>query len=219
MAMAIATTVPPPAWVDADPDALRGALAEARAATELPGPGMFEYFVDLARRLQEWIFGALERMPWAGLPSFERIAIYTALGGSALAVLIVLWAALRRWRKGRAARQATAEAVPVPAAPAPPSGDAGWWQRELQRRLAEGRLRPALEAAWWWTARRLDPPGLDASWTTGDLLRGARSSPNRGGAAALRAPLRRLDRQLWGGGALRRDEVEAVVAELDGAAS
>ena len=97
-------------------------------------------------------------------------------------------------------------------------GDAGWWQRELQRRLAEGRLRPALEAAWWWTARRLDPPGLDPSWTSGDLLRSASSSPNQGSGGTLRAPLRKLDRQLWGGGALARDEVESVVAELGGAA-
>jgi len=205
----MATTVPPPAWLEADPEALRRALAEAKADSELPGPGMFDYAVDLARALRDWIFGALERVPWAGLPTFERIALFTALGGSALAVVIVLWAVVRRWRKRRAARQTTAEVVPVPAAAEPPSGDASWWQRELQRRLAEGRLRAALEAAWWWTARRLDPPGLDSSWTTGDLLR-------KGGAAALRSPLRRLDRQLWGGGALRRDEVESVVAELGG---
>ena len=205
------SSVPPPAWLEADPEALRRALAEAKAASELPGPSMVDYLTDLARWLQERIFGALERMPWAGLPSFERITIYTALGGAGLAAVIVLSAAAGRWRKRRAAREALAGAVPLPAAPPPLFGDAGWWQRELERRLAEGRLRPALEAAWWWTARRLDPPGLDASWTTGDLLR-------ESGAPRVRAPLRRLDRQLWGSGALRRDEVESVVAELGGAA-
>jgi hypothetical protein len=210
----MASTLPPPAWADADPEALHRALAEAKAATKLPGPGAVEYLADLARWLLERTFGALERvLPWSGRPIVERIGIYAAVGAALLAALVVLLVAVRRWRARRARRQAPAVAVPMPSAPATPSGDASWWQRELQRRLAEGRLRPALEAAWWWTARRLDPPGLDPSWTSGELLR-ASGAPG----AALRAPMRRLDRQLWGGGGLRRDEVESVVADLGGVA-
>ena len=212
----MASKLPPPAWADADPEALRRALAEARAGSELPGPGAFDYIADLARWLRERIFGALERVAWAGLPTFERILIFMALGGALLAALAVLAVAVRQWRRRRAKRQAPV-AVPLPAAPTLPTGDAGWWQREVQRRLAAGSLRPALEAAWWWTARRLDPPGLDASWTSGDLLRSLRWR-SESGAAALRTPLRRLDRQLWSDGALRRDEVEAVIADLAGAA-
>ncbi len=211
----MASTLPPPAWVDADPEALRRALAEAKADAKLPGPGFVEYLADLARWLLELVSGAFELVaPWSGRPIAERIAIYAALAAAALAALVVLVVAVRRWRAQRTRREAPAAAVPLPSAPAAPSGDATWWLRELQRRLADGRLRPALEAAWWWTARRLDPPGLDPSWTSGELLRAS-----GGSGAALRAPLRRLDRQLWGGGALRRDEVEAVVAELGGASS
>ena len=207
----MASGLPPPGWVDADPEALRRALAEAKSESKLPGPGALDYAVDLARWLRDRLFGALERVEWAGLPVVERVAIYAALGAALLAALVVLVVAVRRWRRALTRHEGPASAVPLPAVPALPSGDAGWWQGELQRRLAEGRLRPALEAAWWWTARRLDPPGLDPSWTSGDLL-------HKSGAAALRRPLRRLDRQLWGSGELRRDEVESVVAELGGAA-
>ena len=204
--------LPPPAWVKGDPEAMRRALAEAKAASKLPGPGMFDYWADLIRWLMDRVFGLLERVaPWSGMPLVERIAIYAALVSALVAAVAVAVMAARRWHKRRGLRAAGASAVPLPSAPALPAGDAGWWQRELQRRLAEGRLRPALEAAWWWTARRLDPPGLDPSWTSGDLLRAS-------GVRALRAPLRKLDRQLWGGGALARDEVESVVAELGGAA-
>src|SRR4029453_17866014 len=113
-----------------------------------------------------------------------------ALGARWVAGSVVLVVAVRRWRASRP--KSSEPVVSVAPAPSPaPTGDAAWWEAELRRRLAAEALRPALGAAWGWTARRLDPPGLDASWTTGQLLR-ARPSP------ALRSPLRRLDRQLWG---------------------
>jgi hypothetical protein len=203
--------LPPPAWTPADPAALRDALAEAKVSERLPGPSYFDYVTDVGRDLVERLFGALERaVPWAGLPIVERIAVYTAVGAALAALLAVLVAATRLWRRSRQRREAGAAATALPAAASAPSGDAGWWEAELRRRLEAGALRPALEAAWWWTARRLDPPGLDSSWTSGELLR-------RSGRAALRPPLRRLDRQLWGGGALERQQVESVVAELAGA--
>lgn len=211
--------LPPPAWANSDPETMRRALAEAKAASKLPSPGMFDYLADFIRWLQDRLFGLLERVaPWSGMPVVERIAIYAALVSALVAAVAIVVIVARRWRKRRALPGAGASAMPVPAGPALPAGDASWWQRELQQRLAEGRLRAALEAAWWWTARRLDPPGLDPSWTSSDLLRSASSLPNQGGAGALRAPLRKLDRQLWGGGELARGEVESVVAELGGAA-
>jgi hypothetical protein len=200
-------TLPPPSWTAADPAALREALAQAKASQKLPGPSFAEYMLNFGRWLQERIFGAVGKaLPWLDAAIVERVALYTALGAAALAALAVLLAAVRRWR---ARREAVGRAVALEgAAPsALPPGDAAWWLVELRRRLAAGALRPALEAAWWWTARRLDPPGLDPSWTTGQLLRA-------GAAAPLRTPLRRLDRLLWGGGAPRRDEVEAVVEDL-----
>jgi len=199
--------LPPPPWIPADPVALRDALAEAKAASKMPGPSMGEYAYDLGRWLQDRIFGALERvLPWTGLPIVEQVAIYGALAAALLAALAVLVVAIRRWRAARKERSATV-VVTRSAAPPPPPGDAGWWREELARRLAAGNLRGALEAAWWWTARRIDPPGLDPSWTSGDLVRST-------GSPRLSEPLRRLDRQLWGGAAPERAEVEGVVRDL-----
>jgi hypothetical protein len=201
-------TLPPLAWRAADPAALREALAQAKASQKLAGPSFGEYVFDLGQWLKERLLGLLgDSGGWSRISLLERVAFYTALAAAGLAALAVLAMALRRWRSRRLVEVASPLAV-MPAA-APPPGDAGWWREELRRRLAAGALRPALEAAWWWTARRLDPPGLDPSWTTGELLR-------VGGAAPLRAPLRRLDRLLWGGGMPRRDEVDAVVHELAG---
>jgi hypothetical protein len=199
--------LPPPPWTPADPVALRDALAQAKAATKMPGPSMSEYLFDLGKWLQERILGALERvLPWTGLPVVEKVSIYGALAAALLAVLTVLVIALRRWRAARKRRNAKA-VVTQSSAPPPPPGDAAWWREELARRLAAGNLRGTLEAAWWWTARRIDPPGLDPSWTSGDLLR-ASDLPR------LHEPLRRLDRQLWGGTAPERAEVDAVVRDL-----
>jgi hypothetical protein len=199
--------LPPPAWMPADPAALHEALRDAHAESKLPGPGLGDYLFDVARALGDRVTAALQKvLPWTDRPIIERIALYTALGAALLGAFAVLAVAIRRWRVSRPKRVE----VPMSVAPAPqaaPSGDAAWWEAELRRRLAAGALRPALEAAWWWTARRLDPPGLDATWTTGQLLRAHPST-------ALRTPLRRLDRQLWGGDAPRREEVVAVVSEL-----
>jgi hypothetical protein len=212
----VTTTLPPPTWSAADPAALREALAQAKAAQELPGPSFGEYLFDFFRKLEELGSSVAGRaLPWADQPLVEQVVIYAALSAALLAALAVLWVAVRHWRaeRGRRAGGEMVAGLLVADAPALPDGDAAWWRAELARRLAAGALRPALEAAWWWTARRLDPPGLDPSWTTGDLVR-------RGGAraGALRAPLRRLDRQLWGGGTTSRGDVEAVVAELGGGA-
>jgi hypothetical protein len=200
-------SVPPPAWHAADGEALRQALAQAKAPGELPSPGLGDYLIDLGRWFQEGLVALLGRaLPWAGTTMIERILLYTAVGAAGLAALAVLVLVLRRWRASRSQRDVVlAPAGLLPAVP--PPGDAAWWRAEMARRLAAGALRPALEAAWWWTARRLDPPGLDPSWTTGELLRA-------GGAAVPRAPLRRVDLLLWGGAAPRREEVEAVVNEL-----
>jgi hypothetical protein len=198
--------LPPPPWIPADPVALRDALAQAKAANKMPGPSMGEYLFDLGKWLQERIFSALERvLPWTGLPIVEKVSIYGALAAALLAALTVLVIALRRWRAVRKGR--TAKAVVTQSSAPPPPGDAAWWREELTRRLAAGNLRGTLEAAWWWTARRIDPPGLDPSWTSGDLLR-ASDLPR------LHEPLRRLDRQLWGGASPERAEVDAVVRDL-----
>ena len=194
----------PPPWTPADADALQRAL-DAAGPSALPGPSFGEYLVDLGTWLRDRLFDVVGRaLPAGDWSAVERIALYGVAGAAALAAVLVLVVALRRVRRRGAGRPAV-----LPLAPPPPEedADADWWGRELARRLEAGALRDALAAAWWWVALRLAPPGLDRSWTTGDLLRAT-------GAADLRAPLARLERLQWGGGEPGRAAVEAVVAEL-----
>ena len=85
----------------------------------------------------------------------------------------------------------------------------GWWLVGL---LVLGGI-----AGLVLSSRRLDSSGSTLSRGALGWL-ATRLYLEKRGASALRAPLRKLDRQLWGGGALARDEVESVVAELGGAA-
>jgi hypothetical protein len=201
----VSGAVRPPPWREADAEALRDAIARTGEPGALPHPGFADYVRDLARAVQEWFYDLLGRaVPVMDLPLLE-VMVWVVTLGAAAAVAGLLVLALRRRR-----RRMTLAGAAVPLAgegePAAP-GDAGWWWNEAARRLEAGEVRPALAALWWWVARRLDPPGLDRSWTTSDLLRG-------GGITARRLPLRRLDRLLWGPGAPARVEAEALRDEL-----
>ena len=197
-------TLPPPPWAAADEAALRRAL-DAAGPSDVPRPSFGEYLLDLGAWLRDALLETLSRaMPSDGPGLFQRLALWTAVGAAAIAALVVLAVAARRLRR-RAAAPTAAAAL---AAPSPEtSGDAEWWAGELVRRLEAGSLHGALAALWWWVARRLDPPGLEPSWTTGELLRAS-------GRTGLREPLRRLDRLQWGTAEPRRDDVEALVRTL-----
>jgi hypothetical protein len=202
--------LPPPEWRDADPAALRDAVTAAGGGGEPPGPSLAEYAADLALWLRSRFADALGRsLPGADVGQLELFVTYAAIfvALSALAVLaVVLVRQLRRRRGGVAGPSATSEQL----APAPPplaAHDAEWWWGEAGRLLEAGAPRQAAGALWWWAARRLDPPGLDATWTTGQLLR-------RSGATTLRGPLRRLDALLWGAAAPHGEQVGELRGEL-----
>jgi hypothetical protein len=195
---------PPPEWRPADPEALQAAIEGAGGGGSLPGPSLAEYGFDLARWLEERFFDFLGRtLPATQLPVLE-VVVWTAAGAATVA-LLVLFAMASRRRRRRAEVGPAVTALDGAATPAP-SGDAAWWWAEAGRLLDRGEVRPALAALWWWAARRLDPPGLDPAWTTADLL--------RVGGSAARAPLRRVERLLWGPGAPAREDAEAVRGEL-----
>ena len=205
----VAPVPPPPAWRAADPAALREAVERAGGGGEPPEPGLTEYAFDLGRWLQSQLAAFLGRaLPDAGFEALELIVTYAAVlvAIAALAVVAVL-VARRVKRARRLGAPPGASEVAVPLAPPATARDAEWWWSEAARRLERGEARAALGALWWWAARRLDPPGLDESWTTGELLRG------RGGAA-LRPPLRRLDALLWGAEPPRPEQVEELRGEL-----
>ena len=205
----VAPALPPPQWRAADPASLRDAVERAGGGGEPPAPGLTEYAFDLGRWLQSQLAAFLGRaLPDAGFEALELIVTYAAVlvAIAALAVVGVLVARrVRRTRRAGAAPGASEAAVPVP--PPATAREAEWWWAEAARRLERGEVRAALGALWWWAARRLDPPGLDESWTTGELLRGR-------AAAALRPPLRRLDALLWGAEPPRAEQVEELRGEL-----
>jgi hypothetical protein len=201
---AAARQVEPPAWTPADDEALRRAL-DAAGPSELPGQSVGDYLMGLAAWLRDLFLETIGRaLPTPGWTVVENVALYVVLCAAAIGVVAFFAAAFRRFRR-RSKPQP--EGTPVEAASPGANADAEWWGAELTRRLEGGAWRAALEALWWWVARRLDPPGLDPSWTTGDLL-------HAGGAAPLREPLRRLERLQWGGAEPRREDVEAVVSAL-----
>jgi hypothetical protein len=201
----VSVPVPPPDWRQADPEALRGALAEAGGGGSLPGASVTEYLMDLAgwllERLLELIGGALpdNRPEW-----LERLVVWGAVGLAGTAALVALWAVWRRRRRPVEGPAVEGLANPPPAS----SRTADWWWAEAARLLEQGAVRPALAALWWWVARRLDPPGLDETWTTADLLR------VEGAAVGARRPLRHVDRLLWGRAVPAREQVESVRGEL-----
>ena len=199
----VAEPIAPPAWTPADEAALRRAL-EAAGPSEVPKASFDEYLLDLGAWLRDLFIDLVGRaLPWDDTSWLERLALWVALGAAVVAALVVLAVALRRRRR----RAATSEVTPLAAPPPEASAGADWWAGELARRLEAGSLRGALEALWWWVARRVDPPGLDPSWTTGELLRASRK-------AVLREPLRRLERLQWSTAEPRRDEVESLARNL-----
>jgi hypothetical protein len=197
----------PPDWHSADPAILRQAVAQA-GAEEPAGPTFTDYFFDLGRWIASLVESVLE--VGADTTSLELYVAYATVFVALAALAILVIVALRhrrRRREGRGVPETEELALAAPAALA--ARDAEWWWSEAGRRLAAGALRPALAALWWWTARRLDPPALDATWTTGELLR--TSGPV---ALGLRPPMRRLDALLWGAAPPLPEQVEELRGEL-----
>ena len=161
-------------------------VAPAAAHRELLARVLAETRVVTAREESGWAAWLTEQIgrAWASLMELlVRAAGAVAVGdwplrGIALAIVLVVAAALavqlvaalrrRRWRRPRAG---DAEVAAVAAAEGEGLGwSAGAWRAEIDRRLAAGRVREALEAVWWWLARVLAGSRAEASWTGRELL-------------------------------------------------
>jgi hypothetical protein len=105
---------------------------------------------------------------------------------AALAALLILRAVVSRVRR----RPAAEPKIVTTSAPDLPR-DAAGWRAELERRLAAGRTREALEALWWWLARSLAGAGAEPDWTSRDLVARSRRKD-------LRDLVRRLDAFTYG---------------------
>jgi hypothetical protein len=141
------------------------------------------------------LFGAFQRAmvaaivagaKWLHLAPWMLWGIVGVL--AALAALLIVRAVVSRVRRRPAAEpKAITTSAGAPALPP----DAAGWRAELERRLAAGRTREALEALWWWLARSLAGAGAEPDWTSRDLVARFRRQD-------LRDLVRRLDAFTYG---------------------
>lgn len=124
-----------------------------------------------------------------------------------LAVLLLLRMVMARVRAGGRQDQ-EAGSVAAGEGPVPAPRDAAGWRAELERRLAEGRIPEALEAAWWWLARSVAGEKAEPDWTSRDLLARARRRE-------LTPLVRRLDAFIYGPRQPEADELRALVGRLE----
>jgi hypothetical protein len=159
----------------ADAEALEAVFARADLQTTMPEPSWTGYLQVLAEGIARWLGDWLD-------PLFRALGArgdilgplaWAFVGGTVLLLVLgIARLAVGAWRRrsplaGGAART---EHVPAP----PRERDRLAWRREVERRLAEGKVKEALEAIWWWMARSLCPERAHRSWTSGDLLHAAR---------------------------------------------
>lgn len=180
-------------------------LEESEVDRRVQGPGWPTYVSYVGYRLgSAWLERLGESLVSSGIPWVAVAWILLAAAVSAtLAAVVIHW--LRR-------QGATVPTPPAAAGPeAPPASPRSMeeWRTLFEERLAGGDLLAALEALWWWTARRLDPPGLDPSWTTSRLLSATARSD-------LRPLLRQLDALTFGIRRPQRRQVAGLARQLQG---
>jgi hypothetical protein len=158
----------------ADADLIARVLAETRVARSPARPSIVA-----------WL-GALLEAALRGLGAWaERAGLGADIVEAAkiIALVVLLLAAVPLALAAARAIRALSERR-RPAAPAPAweevardgrPEDPREWRRRIEERLARGDVAGALEALWWWLALSVAPdPGVDASWTTRELLQRAR---------------------------------------------
>lgn len=152
-------------------------------------PPASSYLGELGRALQEALVQALVR--GARMLHLSKGIFYAlAAAVAVLALLLIARALLPRLRR----RPRTLERGELASTPAPAPAaalDAAGWRKELERRLAEGRIPEALEALWWWLARSLAGAAAEPDWTSRDLVARSRRED-------LRDLIRRLDLLTYG---------------------
>jgi hypothetical protein len=171
-----------------------------------PAPPDSSYIGELFGAAQQALLDALlagGRM--LNLPRPVVYGIVIVLLG--LAVLLLLRLVLARVRAG-ASKDQEAGTVAAGDGPAPSPRDAAGWRAELERRLAEGRIPEALEAAWWWLARSVAGDKAEPDWTSRDLLARTRRRE-------LVPLVRRLDAFIYGPRQPQAEELRALVGRME----
>lgn len=191
----------------ADPALVRRVLEETGVEQTLDTPGWSGYAEAVAEAAFAWLharFPAAETLTsWArGLAPVVAVVA----GIAALGLLYLLVRSVLRRRRGPAAVPTTAR--PGPAIVPEVQRDRSGWKLEMDRRLAAGDVTGALEALWWWFAHSLCPAAVDRSWTSQEILA-------RCGRLDMAAPVRALDRLIYGPHRPTADEVRRFLGRLE----
>jgi hypothetical protein len=200
-----------PRPVTADRDLLGEILAESGVARDAPSAPWRDYATDMTRRF----VGGIQSLLGLSDGATDLLTRAIGFGAAALVVAAVVMLAIRVVQSMRASRRPPPTATSVretrsPGATVGPGADV--WRRRLEDALAAGEATRALEALWWWLARSLLARDVDASWTSGELLRAA-------GRNDLRPPVSRLDALTYGRATPRTPEVRSLLDDLEEALS
>ncbi|HVT61490.1 MAG TPA: hypothetical protein VHR45_24220 [Thermoanaerobaculia bacterium] len=202
----------------ADRVVLARVLAESRVERTPEPPGasyLGDLLLALTRALGGWIDRAGSKL---SLPAATLGWAAVLLGAAALALVARAVVLRLRARQRRAPPANAADIAAGTPAAASRAWDAAAWRQELERRLAESRIREALEATWWWLARAVAGERAAATWTGADLLRWAGEGDarrGRGEVPELRDLVRRLDALVYGPRQPQAETVRELVARLE----
>ena len=197
----------PPAPDDA---ALDHILREHGLGDKAQGGSWFSYVGYLLTRALGWVFARITRiLTEIGDPGgWVGVLLWVLLALAVLALLAAVGSALLKRLRRRGAESGAAGRIEAgAAAPAAALFDAASWRQELDRLLAAGDLRGALEAVWWWLARSLAGAEADPSWTSSELLAHT-------GRRELAGSFRRLDQLTYGAAEPTADEIRQAAAVL-----
>lgn len=187
---------------------LERVLRETRADTTPPTASGRDYLAALAEAFARWVARELGVLgPLLHVPASVLYAVAWTLLAVVAAVLAVAATRLvTRLVTRRGARVVPAAAPPGEALTGPPLATDAWAQ-ELERRLQGADPRAALQALWWWLARRLKGAAAEPSWTTRELLLTA-------GRTDLQAEGRVLDRLLYAAGTPSMADIRGLALRL-----
>ncbi len=197
---------------EADTALIARLFEQTRATSRPPAPGWSEYARELARAGAEWLEALLApvarglgaRVQWLEYAAIGLVVVTLALLLFMLGRALVL--SLRRRREPAGAPAAPREPAAAPGASKGP----GYWRSEVDARLAQGDVKGALAALWWWLAAALVTRNVDATWTSRELLEHAQRRD-------LLPLARALDRQAYGPIPPGHDEVRRLAARMEGA--
>jgi hypothetical protein len=167
--------MPPIAYHPADADLVRRILRETGVATKPSGPPLTSYLGAWMEALARWFSRFFAERPGMAGTIVNAAAVIAILTLAAALILVAL--SIVRRARNRGPREAPAPGLGGAGLrqEAPSPRDRAAWRAEIEARLSRGYIAGALEAFWWWLASSLPlESGIDASWTTRELLVKAR---------------------------------------------